>query len=321
MKRSHHEFRLALVGHDNAELTEQLEAFLAGESRANTSNGRISGTPSNPVFVCSGMGQQWWAMGRELLAQEPVFRRALEEVSDLFGGLAGWSLLDKLTADEQASRIQETRIGQPAIFALQVALAALWRSWGVEPAAVLGHSAGEMAASYISGALSLEDAVRVTFHRSRLQYRTAGQGRCWPWGCPARRRPDGRTLPARHLDRGRQRPELDHALGRRSGARRDRQGAQRRGPFSRALRVDVPYHSPKMEQLEVELLDCLGDIRPRPASTPFFSTVTGTASRAPRSMRGIGTGTSGSRSFSMTQSQDLSTPGTRYSSRSVHIRS
>ena len=63
-----------------------------------------------------------------------------------------------------------------AIFALQVALAALWRSWGVEPAAVLGHSAGEMAASYIAGALSLEDAVRVTFHRSRLQNRTSGQG-------------------------------------------------------------------------------------------------------------------------------------------------
>ena len=122
VKRSHHEFRLALVAHDNAELAEQLEAFLAGESRANSSNGRISGTPSNPVFVCSGMGQQWWAMGRELLAQEPVFRRAVEEVSDLFGRLAGWSLLDKLTADEQSSQIQETHIGQPAIFALQVAL-------------------------------------------------------------------------------------------------------------------------------------------------------------------------------------------------------
>ena len=278
VKRSHHEFRLALVGHDNAELAEQLEAFLAGESRANTSNGRISGTPSNPVFVCSGMGQQWWAMGRELLAQEPVFRRALEEVSDLFGGLSGWSLLDKLTADEQASRIQETRIGQPAIFALQVALAALWRSWGVEPAAVLGHSAGEMAASYISGALSLEDAVRVTFHRSRLQYRTAGQGSMlavgmsreeatkWVARYPraisiaAVNGPNSITLSGDAAVLA----EIDKALN-------------AADVFSRALRVDVPYHSPKMEQLEAELLDCLRDIRPRPASTPFFSTVTGTA--------------------------------------------
>ena len=64
-------------------MAEQLEAFLGGESRANSSTGRASGTPSQPVFVCSGMGQQWWAMGRELLAQEPVFRRAVEEVGEL----------------------------------------------------------------------------------------------------------------------------------------------------------------------------------------------------------------------------------------------
>ena len=133
--------------------------------------------PSKPVFVCSGMGQQWWAMGRELLAQEPVFRRAVEEVSDLFGQLAGWSLLDKLTADEQdVAKSRRPASGNRRSLRCRSGLAALWRSWGVEPAAVLGHSAGEMAASYISGALSLEDAVRVTFHRSRLQHRTAGQG-------------------------------------------------------------------------------------------------------------------------------------------------
>src|SRR5713226_6870253 len=117
-KRSHHEHRLALVAHDKAELVEQLDAFLRGEARANSSSGRKSSEPSRPVFVCSGMGQQWWGMGRELLAQEPVYRRAIEEVSDLFGPLAGWSLLDKLTADEKSSQIQETHIGQPAIFAL-----------------------------------------------------------------------------------------------------------------------------------------------------------------------------------------------------------
>ena len=225
------------------------------------------------------MGQQWWAMGRELLAQEPVFRRALEEVSDLFGGLAGWSLLDKLTADEQASRIQETRIGQPAIFALQVALAALWRSWGVEPAAVLGHSAGEMAASYISGALSLEDAVRVTFHRSRLQHRTAGQGAMLAVGMSREEATQmGRTPPACHLDRGHQRPEFGHALRRRGGARRDRQGAQRRRMCSAApCGWTCPITAPRWSSSKRSCLDCLRDIRPRPASTPFFSTVTGTA--------------------------------------------
>jgi acyl transferase domain-containing protein/NADPH:quinone reductase-like Zn-dependent oxidoreductase/short-subunit dehydrogenase/acyl carrier protein len=278
VKRSHHEFRLALAAHDNADLAEQLEAFLRGESRANTSTGRISGTPSNPVFVCSGMGQQWWAMGRELLAQEPVFRRAVEEVSDLFGRLAGWSLLEKLTADEQTSRIQETRVGQPAIFALQVALAALWRSWGVEPAVVLGHSAGEMAASYISGALSLEDAVRVTFHRSRLQHRTTGQGAMLAVGMS---REEATKLVARHpraISIAAVNGPNSITLSGDAAVLADIDKALNAADvFSRALRVDVPYHSPKMEQLEAELVDCLRAIRPRPASTPFFSTVTGTA--------------------------------------------
>ncbi len=277
-KRSHHEFRLALVAHDKPELVEQLEAFLRGEARANSSTDRTSGMSSRPVFVCSGMGQQWWAMGRELLAQEPVFRRTIEEVSDLFGALAGWSLLDQLTADEKDSLVQATYVGQPAIFALQVALAALWRSWGVEPAAVLGHSAGEMAATYIAGVLSLEDAVRVTFHRSRLQQRTAGQGSMLAVGIS---REEATKLVAKHpraisiaAVNG---PNSITLSGHAAILAQIDKTLNEADVFSRALRVDVPYHSPKMEQLETELLECLRDIRPRPATTPFFSTVTGTA--------------------------------------------
>jgi acyl transferase domain-containing protein/NADPH:quinone reductase-like Zn-dependent oxidoreductase/short-subunit dehydrogenase/acyl carrier protein len=278
VKRSQHEFRLALVAHDHAELAGALEAFLKSESRANTSSGRTSAISSQPVFVCSGMGQQWWAMGRELLAQEPVFRQAIEEVSAVFDRLAGWSLLQELTANEQTSRIQQTRIGQPAIFALQVALAALWRSWGIEPAAVVGHSAGEMAASYICGALSLEDAVRVTFHRSRLQQQTAGQGSMLAVGIS---REEAAAWVARH----------PHAIsiaavngassitlsGDAAVLRQIDKSLNESDVFSRPLPVDVPYHSPRMEQLEAELVDCLRDIRPRPATTPFFSTVTGGA--------------------------------------------
>ncbi len=183
--------------------------------------------PPTPVFVCSGMGQQWWAMGRELLSEEPVFRRAIEEVSDLFAPLAGWSLLEELTADEQRSQLRGTRFGQPAIFALQVALAALWRSWGVEPAAVLGHSAGEMAAAYIAGALSLEDAVRVTFHRSRLQHRLAGQGAMLAVGISSQEAAaPGGTTSAGHFHCCRQRCPLGHPVRRCGDTRRDRQGSQ-----------------------------------------------------------------------------------------------
>ena len=278
VKRSHHDFRLALVAHDHAELVDQLEGYLCGEQRINCSSGRASNMPHGPVFVCSGMGQQWWAMGRELLSEEPVFRDAIEEVSELFASLADWSLLEKLTADERDSELQGTRYGQPAIFALQVGLAALWRSWGVEPAAVLGHSAGEMAAAYISGALSLEDAVRVVFHRSRLQHRVAGQGAMLAVGLSSdealrlvERHPRAISIAAINGARSvtlsgdaAALAEIDKALN-------------GEDVFSRLLQVDVPYHSPKMEPLERELLDCLHDIRPRSASTRFFSTVTGTA--------------------------------------------
>jgi acyl transferase domain-containing protein/ubiquinone/menaquinone biosynthesis C-methylase UbiE/acyl carrier protein len=279
-KRSHHEFRLALVGHDKAELVEQIEAFLNREERPNSSVGRASGNSVRPVFVCSGMGQQWWAMGRELMTEEPVYRQAVEEFCDCFAEISDFSLLNEIMADEKSSQIQQTHIGQPSIFALQVGLAALWRSWGVEPAAVFGHSAGELAASYISGALSLEDAVLVGYHRSRLQRRLAGQGAMLAAGIS---RAEAARLVERH--------SLDISIAAINGpssvtlsgdasvlAEIDKT-LNETGLFSRPLQVEVPFHSPKVDELRVELLQCLSGIRPRPASTPFFSTVTGTMLR------------------------------------------
>lgn len=120
------------------------------------------------VFVCTGMGPQWWAMGRELINQE-IFRQTLEECDAIFKRYFGWSLLTELKRDENQSRIGETQVAQPTTFALQAALAALLKSWGIKPDAVVGHSVGEIAAAYIAGALSLEDALLVGYHRSRLQ--------------------------------------------------------------------------------------------------------------------------------------------------------
>jgi acyl transferase domain-containing protein/acyl carrier protein len=276
-KRSHHEFRLSLVSHDKAELIEQIEAFLNGEERINSAGGRAGGEPLRPVFVCSGMGQQWWAMGRELLAQEPIYRRAVEEVDDLYRLVSGWSLLERLLADEKSSQIQETHIGQPAIFALQVALAVLWRSWGIEPAAVVGHSAGELAASQISGALSLKDAVCVAYHRSRLQRRLAGRGSMLAAGIS---RAEAMRLIERHLGdisiaaiNG---PGSLTLSGDASVLAEIDKALNEAGVFSRGLQVEVPFHSPVMEELRTEIMEVLCDIRPGPTSIPFFSTVTAT---------------------------------------------
>jgi acyl transferase domain-containing protein len=129
------------------------------------------------VFVFTGQGTQWWAMGRQLLAREPVFRRTLDEIDVRFRPLAGWSLRAEMMRSEGDSRIDRTDVAQPAIFAMQLGLAELWKAWGVRPATVIGHSVGEVAAVYCAGILSLDDAVAVIFHRSRLQHTTAGHGR------------------------------------------------------------------------------------------------------------------------------------------------
>ena len=115
-------------------------------------------------------------MGRELMQSEPVFRNAWQEVDDAFQDLAGWSIADALGKDESESRDAETQVAQPANFALQVALTALWKSWGITPDAIIGHSVGEVAAAYVAGVLSLEDAIRVSYYRSKCQQSCAGKG-------------------------------------------------------------------------------------------------------------------------------------------------
>ena len=114
-------------------------------------------------------------MARSLLTDEPVFRAAVERCDAELARYTGWSLLEAMTAAEGVSRMAETEIAQPANFAVQVGLYDLWRSWGIEPAAVIGHSTGEVAAQYIAGVLSFEEATRVVYYRSSLQQRTVGQ--------------------------------------------------------------------------------------------------------------------------------------------------
>ena len=117
-------------------------------------------------------------MGRELLATEPeTFRDTVARIdAQLRPHTREWSLLDELNRAEHETRLGETAIAQPALFALQVGLAELWREWGVAPAAVIGHSVGEVAAAHIAGALTLEQAVRLVYERGRLMQRATGGG-------------------------------------------------------------------------------------------------------------------------------------------------
>ncbi|MEQ1840023.1 MAG: type I polyketide synthase, partial [Verrucomicrobiales bacterium] len=176
-KREHHDNRLAFVASDKDSLIHSMTEWLATGDGGDSVSGKCAGEAHPLVFVFTGQGAQWWAMGQELIKREPVFRGVLEEIDTHLKPLAGWSLVDEMTRDEASSQINRTNIAQPAIFGLQVALAELWKSWGIVPSKVVGHSVGEVAAAYVAGAYTMKDAVTIIYHRSRLQDMTGGKGR------------------------------------------------------------------------------------------------------------------------------------------------
>jgi len=277
LRRGHHNHRLALVGHSKQELAENLEAFIAGENRLGMSSGQITPDHSPKLaFVFSGMGQQWWAMGRQLLEKEPIFRERIVQCDALLRPYAEWSLLEELTADEEQSRINDPKIVQSAIFSVQVALAALWRSWGIIPDAIVGHSVGEVAAAQVAGVLSLEDAVRVIFHRSRLQAQAAGQGKMLAVALSV---DEATTLLAEHQAQVSIAAINSHNAVTLSGDAKILEkiatSLEQKQIFCRFLRVIVPYHSPLMEPLKSELISSLQGIKPQNGTIPLFSTVTG----------------------------------------------
>jgi acyl transferase domain-containing protein/NADPH:quinone reductase-like Zn-dependent oxidoreductase/SAM-dependent methyltransferase/acyl carrier protein len=276
VRRSHFEHRAAFVAGSHEELASGLRSFIAAKESNGTSQLHSSARARKLAFVFSGMGPQWWGMGRGLLKSEPVFRSAVERCDELFRRIAGWSILDELLADEAQSRMAEAAVAQPAGFLIQMGLADLWASWGVVPDAIVGHSAGEVAAAAVAGALSLEDAVRVIFHRSRLQQRAAWTGRMLAVGLNAA---EARAALA----------EFDPivsiaAINAPSSITLSGDGEalaaisselQRREVFSRFLDVNVPYHSHLMDPLEAELRESLLGLHTRTASVPLYSTVSG----------------------------------------------
>ena len=276
-RRTHHAHRLALVGSSREQLAEHLEAFLEGEARPGMSSGRKLGDARRKlVFMFSGQGSQWVGMGRELLEQEPAFREAMVRCDRTIQKYTGWSVLEELAADEAHSRLAEVDVVQPAIFAVQVSLAALWRSWGVEPDAVVGQSLGEVAAAHVAGALTLEDAARVMCRRSQLVKRTSGRG--------------GMAVVQLSLE------EAERAISGREGqvsvavnsspystvlsgevAALEEVLAEleRQDVFVRRIRVDFASHSPQVDPLRPDLLEALEGIRSHSSTVPLYSTVTG----------------------------------------------
>jgi acyl transferase domain-containing protein/NADPH:quinone reductase-like Zn-dependent oxidoreductase/acyl carrier protein len=269
LRRSHDDYRLTVVGHSRQELAERLGGDLLPAQH-------VAARP-RLAFVFTGQGAQWWAMGRELFDQEPVFREMIERCSELFKPYASWSLLTELTRLETDSRLDQTEIAQPAIFALQVALATLWRSWGIAPDAVVGHSVGEIAAAHSAGVLSLEDAVRVVFHRGRLMQGATGLGKMAAIELSAA---EAEQAIAAYHDRlsiaAINSPTSVTLSGETQTLAEVVTSLQQRGVVCRMLRVNYAFHSPQLEPFRNELVEVLREIEPKPAVVSIVSTVTGT---------------------------------------------
>jgi len=275
-RRTHMPHRFAAVGRDAAELRLQLQAFLAGEASASPEAGVAYGEAGKVVFAAPGQGSQWDGMARELYRENAAFRETFDACDRAIAAETGWSLIARLESEEADRYLTEIDFVQPALFAMSVALAAVWQSAGVTPGAVVGHSMGEAAAAYIAGALTLEDAAAVICRRSKLMRRLSGSGSMASVELPAAEvtkwlgQFDGRVSIAAENS-----PGTTVVSGESDAVDQLLEWLELKEVFCRRVKVDVASHSVLVDPILSELKEQLKGLKPRTARIPFFSTVDG----------------------------------------------
>ncbi|MFF4219394.1 SDR family NAD(P)-dependent oxidoreductase [Streptomyces nondiastaticus] len=288
-RRARHPYRVAVLAATPEDAARQLRELVQDEGELRAPEGAVSG--GRVAFVFSGNGSQWPGMAADLMAGEPVFRAAVEEVDAHLAPRLGWSVAGLLAAGAQGaglvSRMADTRYAQPALFAVQSGLVALLAHYGVRPQAVVGHSVGEVAAAYVCGALDLPAAARVVAERSLAQAATAGKGRMAAAALTPREAekeiaPYAGLLEIGAVNSGRDvTVSGDHRSLRELGERLAGRGI----PF-RELDVDHAFHSSAMDGIEEPLRDALAGLSSAGPRVPMYSTVT--ARRVRRGQLGAG---------------------------------
>ncbi|HEX9355371.1 MAG TPA: SDR family NAD(P)-dependent oxidoreductase [Streptosporangiaceae bacterium] len=277
-RRSMLEHRAVIVGagHD---LRAGLQALAAGTLAAGLVQGRSAARRDRKVvLVFPGQGSEWVGMGVQLLEDCPEFARSMAECAEALASYVNWSLFDVLRGVAGAPPLDRVDVVQPALFAVMVSLARVWRAHGLKPAAVLGHSQGEIAAACVAGKLSLDDSARVVALRSRLvQERLSGRGAMLAVMAPA---DEVRSMVADLADR----VSIAAMNGPRSVTVSGEPDAlaelERRLSAARLMRwwlagVDFAAHSAQVDPLEGELAQLLAGLAPEEGRIPLFSTVTG----------------------------------------------
>ncbi|PBJ48476.1 polyketide synthase, partial [Mycobacterium avium subsp. hominissuis] len=273
--RATFEHRAVVVGGDRDRLLAGLDELAADDPAASIIRG-VATPAGKTVFVFPGQGSQWLGMATELLDTAPVFAQHIQACEEAFAEFVDWSLIDALRGAPGAAGMDRVDVVQPALFAVMVSLAELWKSVGVSPDAVIGHSQGEIAAAYVAGALSLRDAARVVTLRSKLLRSLAGPGGMLSIACSTER---ARELLAPYGNR----VSIAAVNGRSAvvvsgeGAALDELAAFCADLALRTRRIDVDYasHSVEVEAIREDLAQALTGIEPRSSRIAFFSTVTG----------------------------------------------
>uniref|UniRef100_UPI0004CC6768 type I polyketide synthase n=1 Tax=Streptomyces globisporus TaxID=1908 RepID=UPI0004CC6768 len=271
--RARFDHRAVVDASDRTALLAGLDALAGGREVPGLVTGTTVGhEPGRAVFVFPGQGSQWIAMGRELMRDSEEFAGYVRECADALAPHTDWDLTAVLAGGPDAASLDRVDVVQPALFAMMVSLARLWRRHGVEPAAVIGHSQGEIAAAYLAGALSLADAARVAALRSRAITRLAGTGGMLSVQLPAD------AVRERLIDDTYVAAVNGPALTVVSGAPQALETLKERftgeGLRARMIPVDYASHSPHVDALRDELRELLGGIEPRATDVPFWSTVT-----------------------------------------------
>lgn len=241
---------------------------------AGISFGKTAEKANKIAFVFTGMGVQWSKMGQELLQYQPIFRDVIERCTQEFQKHSSNNIQQML--DTEPARMQEPEIAQPTNLAIQLGLCEILKNLGIIPDAIVGHSAGEVAAFYQAGVLSFSDAMRVIYARSHLQQRTLGQGKMLVLGVSLQY---AQTLiepyPQESVSLAAVNSPQLIALAGREAILQEIMEKLPKGTFSRFLDVNVPYHSDAMSPLKGELLTYLDCITPQSETIPIYSTVTG----------------------------------------------
>ncbi len=274
-RRTHHAHRQAVVVHSPEELLRGLKEL---ETIDLSTQSKPSKRKTNIAFVFSGQGPQWWAMGRELLATEPVFRSVIKQCDTLIQKYANWSLLAEFNASEAQSRLQETEVSQPALFALQVGLAKLWQSWGINPKSVVGHSLGEVAAAHFAGILTLEEAIHLICQRGQLMQQATGNGKMLAIELPVNEVENLMAAWENKLEIAAiNSPYSTVVSGESQSIDQLIAELSQNHPhiFYKELPVNYAFHSQQMTTFADNLVKKLGELQPQKSTIPIFSTVTG----------------------------------------------